>query len=261
MVPIHAVPKPQPEEPAQFPPDALCYLLGSNGVFKQIKNPFYTARVKVNGAGHLAEIKEDAAVHVPKLPLDLLRRVEGFFATVYQARKSEAVVLLHFDAIKRQWLVEAPPQTVRGLHVSYDLSTLPTPAEGCQRFGSIHSHADASAFHSATDDKDEAAFDGLHITISNLDQPVHSYSARWMLAGAEFKVELADVVEQTALPACDPEWLAKVKEETFEPQSFGCSELLPASVDPRMDMEEYYGYLESMREEIDGEMHALNLSR
>jgi len=70
---------------------------------------------------------------------------------------------------------------VRGLRVSYDLSTLPPAPEGFELFGTIHSHAGISAFHSGTDDRDEIHFDGLHITVGNLDKPSRSYACRWML--------------------------------------------------------------------------------
>ena len=83
MVPIHHIPKPtQPDGQPALPPDALCYLLGSDGVFKQVINSFYAVRLKVAGVGGLAEIGETAALHVPKLPEALLRQVESFFVAV-----------------------------------------------------------------------------------------------------------------------------------------------------------------------------------
>gem|GEM_PF-7129334 len=81
----------------------------------------------------------------------------------------------------QQWQIAVPLQSVRGLRVSYDLSTLPPAPEGFELFGTIHSHAGISAFHSGTDDRDEIHFDGLHITVGNLDKPSRSYACRWML--------------------------------------------------------------------------------
>ena len=112
-----------------------------------------------------------------------------------------------------------------------------------------------------TDDADEVGFDGLHITVGHVDQPVRSYSARWMLAGREFKTELADVVEAEPMAAFDSAWLDKVQtvpEETrlFEP----CGAFPPGmATRPGADREfsefataeEYQQHLLAMREEID----------
>ena len=263
MVPIHHVPKPsQPNEKPALPQDALCYLVGCDGVFKQMRNEFYSVRLKVSGVSGLAEVGEMASLHVSKLPMSLFHQVESFFIAVYQKHGSEAVVLLLANPAKEEWRVEVPPQVVKGLHVSYSLETLPKPPAGFQRFGSIHSHASAKAFHSGTDDADEVAFDGLHITIGNVDQPVRSYSARWMLAGKAFQVTLADIVEGVPLPKVDDNWVAQVKKAETEESYWkgqsnpGAGLFLPAPPGPVElegfeTLEEYHQYLEQMREEVD----------
>jgi len=263
MVPIHHVPKPsQPDGKPALPSDALCYLIGSDGVFKQVHNDFYSVRLKVSGVSGLAEIGETASLHVPKLPISLFRQVEAFFIAVYQKHSSEAVVVLLCNPATQEWRVQVPPQEVKGLHVSYNLATLPDPPHGFERFGSIHSHASAKAFHSGTDDADETAFDGLHITIGNMDQPVRSYSARWMLAGKAFKVELADIIEGVALPKPDESWLAQVRKVEAEEDYWASRPFRGAGLFPPAAMgaveredfgspEEYREYLEEMKNEVD----------
>ena len=265
MVPIHHISKPtQPDGKPALPSDALCYLVGCDGVFKQVRNEFYSVRLKVGGVGGLAEIGETAVLNVPKLPEKLLRQVESFFVAVYHEHDSEAVVLLLCNPVMKEWRVEIPPQQVQGLHVKYDTSKLPDPPAGFQRFGSIHSHASLKAFHSGTDDNDEAAFDGLHITIGNLDQPARSYSCRWMLAGKAFQAELTEVVEGPSLPAADAAWLAKVSKAEVVENTWGGlsspwpqSELFPpetvSAYEPEDfgSPEEYREYLEQMRNEVD----------
>jgi hypothetical protein len=260
MVPIHHVPKPsQPNEKPALPLDSLCYLIGSDGIYKQMNNEFYSVRLKVGGVIGLAEIGETASLHVPKLPMDLFRQVEAFFIGVFQKYSSEAVVLLLANPTTAEWLIEVPPQAVKGLHVSYSLDTLPAPPPGFQRFGSIHSHASVKAFHSGTDDADEVAFDGLHITIGNVDQPVRSYSARWMLAGKSFPAALADIVEAVQLPKVNENWLAQVKveESCWGGQPHQGAEMFPADTSAAGgaenfdSLEEYHLYLEQMREEVD----------
>jgi hypothetical protein len=257
------VPKPPPDCRPALPADPICYLAGGNGLFKQVKNDFYTARVKVGGVAGLAELEETAELHVPSLPLALFRKVEAFFAAAYAKYKGEAVVILLCNPHAETWHVEVPPQVVRGLHVSYDLSALPAAPDGFQRFGTIHSHAQAKAFHSGTDDSDEAAFDGLHITIGNVDSPVRSYSARWILAGKAFTADLADVVEGEPLPKCDPSWLEQVREESpawpvttsQQRQTRSCETApeRPAEFNPDEfgDMEQYREYLLEARDDIE----------
>ena len=132
MIPVHAVPAPAAagDNVPILPPDKLCYLVGRNGLFKQVENDFYRARVKVDGAGGLAEIEESATLRVPKLPLQLLRQAEAFFAAVFQRYKSEAVILLLVDPKVQQWRIEVPPQVTQGLRVRYDMSMLPAPPTG-----------------------------------------------------------------------------------------------------------------------------------
>lgn len=211
--------------------NGISYLIAKNGIFKQVNNPFYTARVKVDGIGHLAEAKENAELCVPKLPLAQFKQIEAFFTAVYEAFKSEAVVVLLFNPATRQWRIEVPKQKVQdgSLHVAYEPTSV-IPSEGFEPFGTIHSHAAAPAFHSGTDDSDEVCSDGLHITIGNLDKPVRSYAARWMLCGHAYTAQLEGVVESPALPLPDPAWMEKIShdiESTIPPFFHD---------DPRLDM-------------------------
>jgi len=233
VIPIHILtangplPVPPPAADgngASETPQGICYVLAKNGVYKQVSNAFYTAQVKVDGIGHLEEAKESVAVHVPKLPIELLRQVEAFFAAAYEAFQSEAVVVLLVNPVTRQWRIDVPKQEVRSgsLHVTYDPASV-APQDGFEPFGTIHSHAGATAFHSSTDDHDEVCSDGLHITIGNLDQPVRSYAARWMICGHAYGAKLEAVVETPPLPASDPAWLGKIS-QAYVPQD---TSLLP----------------------------------
>lgn len=221
MVPIHLVPKPTlPDGQPVIPEDPICFLVGSDGVFKQVVNDFYSVRVKTDGVGALGAVGETVALHVPKLPESLFRQIEGFFVKVYKEHQSEAVVLLSCDPEAEKWRFDVPVQDVSGAHVKYDAADLPALPDGFQQFGSIHSHAGMSAFHSGTDDKDETTFNGLHITIGNLDQPVRTYACRWMLSGKAFKAELTDVVDGLPLPEPEPAWLAQVHKPAPSPVDY-----------------------------------------
>ena len=255
MIPLHPIPKPPLDQRAAFPADNLCFLAGANGLFKQVRNDFYSARVKADAVFGLAELKEDATLNVPPLPLDLFRRVEAFFVAIFEKFKSEAVVLLQCNPKLNEWRVVVPRQSVRGLRVTYDFGTLPTAPEGFELFGTIHSHADISAFHSGTDDRDEIHFDGLHITVGNLDKPSRSYACRWMLAGKAFTTSLADVVKSEPLPPADTEWLAQVsyaersKEPVLVPETV-IEDPMPVLIDNLGAWSDFYGQEFENREEL-----------
>ena len=89
MIPIHCLTPngaspplanaPESAADAAAPSNGICYLLAKSGIYKQVCNPFYTARVKVAGIGHLGDTKENVEFRVPKLPLALLRQAEALF--------------------------------------------------------------------------------------------------------------------------------------------------------------------------------------
>jgi len=214
-VPIHMIAKPAAENlPVEMPesPD-IYYCLASNGIFKRIKNPYYSAIVNVDGVGHLAELKESAEIFAARIPETLFRRIEAFFADVYETHKSEAAVVLFYNPEVMQWDVSVPVQEVQGASVKYDIGSVDPPVgfSSHHRFGSIHSHAAMSAFFSATDDHDEMCFDGPHVVIGCFDKLIRTYATRWMLAGQTFKATLEDIVEGVELPKADPTWAARVK--------------------------------------------------
>jgi hypothetical protein len=246
MLKILPIPKPPGAEAVRFPAEKLCWLLGADGVYKQIINEFYAVRVKQNGIPQLAHIEETLTLGVAKLPLRLLKQAEAFFTEVYQKHGGEAVLVLLANPQTGAWQIEVPPQTTRGLRVSYDVGALPEPPTGFKCFGSIHSHAGAEAFHSDTDDADESAFDGLHITIGRLDRPVRSYSARWMIAGKSFPTDLAEAVAFDEAEDFPAEWLDRIR-------------TVPEFVDPWPETdcwdspvpEDYEAYLQDLQAEIE----------
>ena len=79
VVPIIPVRKPQ-ELPAQgtekptpapiaYPEDQNCYLVGSNGLFHQVRNPYYEIRYSVKGVSTMASVDANVKLHVTKMPV------------------------------------------------------------------------------------------------------------------------------------------------------------------------------------------------
>jgi hypothetical protein len=86
-----------------------------------------------------------------------------------------------------------PKQRVSGAGIDYDRDSV--SLEGYDLIGTIHSHANFSAFHSGTDHDDETSFDGLHITFGHVASDDFSISASIMSNGQRFYVEPEEYLE------------------------------------------------------------------
>ncbi len=241
LVPVVAIDKPDKDQAAVFPTHRECYVVGNNGVFKQMDNPLFSVRFPAKKVAGLAEIKDAVEIKVKKLPLPMFKQVESFFANINNRFKGEAVVVLAWSVARDKWAIKIPKQQPNGMNVRYDINAgdvlyvyqgddgelkhvpaeanQPVPAEIVDfvDFGTIHSHCDANAFHSSTDDKDEFGFDGLHITIGHLNRAKRDYAQRWILGGMPFKIEAIDHVVDFPADAAVPEaWIGQVSERPKE---------------------------------------------
>ena len=199
----------------KIPPDSLCYVAAGNGLFKSVRSEFFELVVKEDGVAHLEKVEEGFRILLPRVPVVLFREAESFCVAVKEKEKAEAVVLLAANPKLGAWKLVCPKQTVTGGSAKYSLKDL-VLEDGWALFGTIHSHPGA-AFHSGTDDKDEYGFDGLHITIGNLDSPEHQYAVRWILSGHAFASTIHAVLDFPAVApvAFNPEWMNNVGRETY----------------------------------------------
>lgn len=195
------------------PEDGIYYLAAANGCFKVVHNPYYKVVVKVEKSP-VEKLEPGLKVYTPKLPYEILRQAEQFFAAVYAKYKSEAIMLLALSMEDKKWVPIIPEQTTRGLHVDYVIPTTLNLPEHYKLFGSIHSHAGAPSFHSGTDDKDELYSDGFHVVIGSFDKDTHDMCCRFVVQGVVFKAELKDWLEMPA-GEFDASWLNKVSEKTY----------------------------------------------
>lgn len=147
-------------------PEGNCYVICQDGVFLKKDTGLISAIIKVERLSFLKALPLSASMKIPKIPMEIFLEALLFFKRVYKEHKSEAVVLLYYDDKLQEFKLSAPEQRVSysGLKYTPDLTE-----NGFKLIGSIHSHADFSAFHSPTDHDDEADFDGIHITIGNVN--------------------------------------------------------------------------------------------
>jgi hypothetical protein len=159
MFPIHIY-----EEGKDLPNDPICYILAKGGIYLKKNLGIMQSLAKVDNISILADLQTTAKMNIPKLPMKAVGETIAFFRTVFETYRSEAVVIIFYHPERKAYKIIAPLQKVSGAGLDYNRDIT---YEGWDKIGSIHSHADFSAFHSGVDDQDEYSFDGLHITIGH----------------------------------------------------------------------------------------------
>jgi hypothetical protein len=180
------------------------YVIDSEGWKKVVKNPFFTAIVDEQPDEDLV-LETECYSDFELIPRSLLDKICAFFQQVFAQHKSEACAFLLYD---NGWDVEIPNQSVSYGSVKYDSPQSPNVV------GTIHSHCDFEDFFSGTDDNDDFKFDGLHITVGNIDS-VPTFSCSITCSGNRFEFPTNDIIE-TPVTQFPEGWLNKVTK--FAPQ-------------------------------------------
>jgi hypothetical protein len=171
------------------PADSIHYLVTADGLFLVKENPVFRSCLRVRGIRGLQGQKEEVRWKLPPVPGTLLRQVVDLFREVYRRHRCEAIVLLFYDLATQVYELSVPEQQVAGGHLTYAIGPIPA---GKIRVGTIHSHAEADAFHSPIDHGDEEHDDGLHVTVGNLDG-IFSLSSSLMVDGRRFPLRSRDI--------------------------------------------------------------------
>lgn len=145
------------------------YLVAKDGIYFRQEAAHGSTFVKVKKIPHLADAPVGVNLHVPKIDGLTIAKAFGFFREVFTKHRSESYVTLIFNKEHQKYDVWCPSQTVSYSSVNYDRSDMPSEP-GWIAIGTIHSHCDFSAFHSGTDTSDESSFDGIHITLGNVNR-------------------------------------------------------------------------------------------
>ena len=168
------------------PTDDVYYIVCKEGVYLKKKIGIMESVTPVTNISILNSMEKVAKIHIPPIPKEITITIINFLKEVYEKFSSEGMVLLFYDQDKKEHIPYIPKQEVSGASVDYDKAIV---MEGCQMIGTIHSHANFSAFHSGVDDADEAHFDGLHITIGNVKDETPSISASIVSNATRFKID------------------------------------------------------------------------
>jgi PRTRC genetic system protein A len=185
------------------------FLVARDGVYLRKRTLLGESQTKVGRVAHLPDAEEYVEYALPQIPADLMGRVVGFFRAIYRAQRTEALVLLIWEG--GQFSVAVPRQRVSAASVKFTLAEDDLPASS-RLVGTIHSHGAFGAFASSIDEADEAALDGLHLVVGDLDRRRPSYSAAIVVDGHRFRADLKLVAERPRrLTEPQDDWLTQVK--------------------------------------------------
>ena len=141
----------------------------------------------------------------PKFTPAMWQQVLSFFRWTHKEMQSESQVRLYVNHQLGRWGAWAFPQEARTGMSARELAAPETPEQARVRFaswqsepsddwlyfGTAHHHCSASAFQSATDERNEWNQDGLHLTVGRLDAEQHELHARLYLDGNCFEPDLS----------------------------------------------------------------------
>lgn len=180
----------------------------------------------------LDELKPDAWFNLPPVPWSLAADINDFFREVHRRLGTEAIVMLTFDPIYLDdetrpegcepndgWGVLVPKQTNTAGSCDYEPeSIVDDKPDEVFIVGTCHSHPNMSAFCSGTDKKDQASFDGLHITYGwDKGSTKTDFHCELQLGGAfTMKPEnvFSDMPKEIVNEKISP-WLDRVEKKTY----------------------------------------------
>jgi hypothetical protein len=173
------------KKPGEVLPAETCMFGARNGVFLSIGNDWVDAIVPADQ--DLAYQQPTFNLKIPFPGPEIFGPVVRLFHEVYKLHHSEAAVLLHFNMAEQTWAFTIPEQQVSAAHVAYEMTDR-LPGHRC--FGTMHSHGHMGASHSNVDTRDEANFDGLHVTIGNITKyPDFNMDAELVIRGHRFHLK------------------------------------------------------------------------
>lgn len=165
---------------------------------------------------------------MPKLSWRLVEKMDQFFRRVHELHGTEGVVVLTYDPTfldsenpSDGWNCIAPKQSNTSHECKYEIDEefMKQKPEDHMICGSVHSHPGMSAYFSGTDHKDQADWDGLHITYGWKGNGPTEYHIEMVMLGKQFEFKPEDIFEPAPKPPIEDEdvasWLEKVEKKTY----------------------------------------------
>lgn len=208
-----------------WPEDSFFYILGSNGLFLCRNQEFFSSSIPMEGGPSVLQEQEAfLKILYPQLPRRLLEIAVGFFTVIYGIYGAEAAMLLIWNKTRRRYKLLVPEQRsivfenlegrIFPLSVHYEL---PNDIQADEYvIGDIHSHCNASAFSSLTDQNDEKHRTGLHIVVGRIKKEPPEFHIEAVIDGVRFNVKPEIILEgyKRRRKGIREEWVKKVQIET-----------------------------------------------
>ena len=179
------------------------YVLAANGLFLERHTPLFSASVPApSGVPGLADHAPGLALRLPRLPSVLVERAVGFFRAVWERWEAEGILLMFYAPERGRFALGAPPQVLTGrieggrfrAELRLDYAPCPAPSVEYLCVGTLHSHGDHGAGHSAVDQDDEAFESGLHVTVGHVTRQRPSFATSFVVGGCRFPLDPAAVL-------------------------------------------------------------------
>jgi len=192
--------------------DSCCYLVVRDGLYLRKENVAFRACVRLGRlswenqdfGSRILEEEEFLEMKLPKIPARIVDEWVTLGRMVRKIYKSEVLLLLYYCPSTGEFQNKIPEQEVSPGSVS-SKECIPAP-EGHYLVGTVHSHP-REAFHSNVDKDDEAGFDGVNITIGDLDDILPGFAVSAVVNGKRFPLPPEEVMETVEIP---DEWLKKI---------------------------------------------------
>lgn len=179
------------------------YVLAANGLFLERHTALFSASVPAPaGVPGLSPHQRRLVLRLPRLPSVLVERAVGFFRGVWARWEGEGILLIFYAPALRRFALGAPPQLLTGriehgrfradLRLDYLSGEAPGPEFLC--VGSMHSHGNFAARHSAVDAHDEGFEAGLHVTVGCVQRARPEFETSFVVGGCRFPLAPTSVL-------------------------------------------------------------------
>ena len=198
---------------------------GKDGkVYEVRRNVIGTFITPVVGCDLLSDVRAGFIPALPRIPMDLTIKIVSFFRHyMCNGNEQEVLVNVYWDKQNREYVVDAPEQTVSKASVNSH-ENLDFLDERYIHYMDIHSHNSMKAFFSPIDDRDEKAT-RLYTVIGRLDKYFPDIKTRISNGGKFHEIHPSEVFEFIACPFPN-EWKDKVHfrepHKTDKDERFSC---------------------------------------
>ena len=194
------------------PEKGTYYLVAKDGIYMRVERLHGSSLVKVKEIPFLDAAERQVTFDLPKISGLVMAQAKTFFKSVFEKHRSESYLTLYYSKKLEQYRLWCPKQTVSYASVNYDRTDgvpveernyLGNDGDGWQMVGTIHSHCDFSAFHSGTDEADEATFDGVHLTFGHVPRDRFSIASSLCFNNNRTKVDPSFVASGITEPVSE----------------------------------------------------------